>query len=102
MGPQGAAVEEDLMAIDVNIPPGAQPRELVLEAVTELFDQVVDANTAGVRPPQLLPSIDAARNAQRADNVPELERCLLDVAHAAIASLVRVRASHEPDDPRIT
>lgn len=83
------------MAIDITTPPGAPPRDLLLEAVTATFDQIFDAAARSDQPPQLQPAIDLARHAQERDDVDELVRRLRDVAHAAITSIVRVRAAAE-------
>lgn len=72
------------------------PRAEVVDALSGVFDRVVDAQAAGVRPPALQPAIEAARRAQAADNVVELADALERVAHGAIATLARLRL-HCPD-----
>lgn len=84
------------MAIDITTPPGAPPHDLLHQALSELCDRIVDRAAASERPPQLGPASQLARAAQERDDVEDLQRRLLDVAHGAIASLVRVRACAEP------
>lgn len=84
--------------IEINTCAGAPPRDLLLKALTEVFDQVIDAADDSARPPQLGPAIDLARGAQQRDDVEDLIRRLRDIAHAAITSIVRVRAAQEAPD----
>lgn len=90
--------------IQINTPAGAPPQKLLLEVVGRLFDQVMDAAAEGAQPPQLQPSVDRARAAQARDDAEDLVAQLtdvahaaIDVAHAALASIVRVRAAEEED-----
>lgn len=86
--------------IDMTVPStGAQPRELVLEVVTATFDSAMALADPGATAPQLQPSIDDARRAQRADDHAALDRELERVAVAAIATRVRLRAANVPDTP---
>lgn len=82
--------------IDINTPAGAPPRSLLMQVVGDVFDQVMDAEAVSAKPPQLEPAIAAARAAQHRDDVDDLVDHLRNVAHAAITSIVRVRASHDP------
>ncbi len=79
--------------IDINTPVGAQPRDLFLAVYTAIFDEAIDADARSERPPQLEPSITLARAAQARDDVDELDRQLRNVARAAAASIVRIRAA---------
>ncbi len=81
--------------IHINTPSGAPPKPLLMQAISEVFDQVMDAAAHGAQPPQLDHAIRLARAAQERDDVEDLIRQLRDVAHAAIASTVRVRAAQE-------
>lgn len=83
------------MAIDTNVPAGAQPRELVLEVVTSTFDAAMALADAGNVPPQLQPSIALARAAQERNDLMELDHQLEAVSVAAIATRVRLRAAIE-------
>lgn len=86
--------------IDMTVPErGAQPREVLLEVITATFDAAMELADAGARPPQLQPSIDDARRAQKADDHVALDRELERVAVAAIATRVRLRAATAPDTP---
>jgi hypothetical protein len=81
--------------IHINTPSGAPPRPLLMQVVGEVFDQVMDAAAQSAQPPQLEPAIQLARAAQERDDAEDLVRQLRDVAHAAIASIVRVRAAEQ-------
>jgi hypothetical protein len=81
--------------IHINTPSGAPPRPLLMQVVGEVFDQVMDAAAQAAQPPQLEPAIKLARAAQERDDAEDLVRQLRDVAHAAIASIVRVRAAEQ-------
>jgi len=81
--------------LDINTPAGAPPRELLDDALRQVVGQVVITASSSVRPPQLHASLTAARIAQEMNDVEDLVRALRDVAHAAIASIVRVRAAKE-------
>lgn len=86
--------------IDTTVPEtGMQPRDVLLEIVTDTFDEALDLNAAGTRPPQLDPSIHLARAAQRRDDVAELDAQLRNIAVAAIATRVRLRCATAPDTP---
>jgi signal transduction histidine kinase len=70
------------------------PRGLLDEALRELNAQIVIYASSSARPPQLGPSLTLVRVAQIGDADPQhLTRKLRDLAHAAIASIVRVRAA---------
>lgn len=81
--------------IQINTPVGSPPRKLFMEVVGRVFDQVMDTAAGGEQPPQLHPSIALARAAQERDDAQAVVRHLQDIAHAAIASIVRVRAAEE-------
>lgn len=85
--------------LDINTPPGAPPRDLLDEALRELFGEVSITASSGEKPPQLRPSITRARIAQEMDNVEDLVKELRNTAHAAVMSIVRVRAAadHVPN-----
>lgn len=86
--------------IDMSVPTaGAQPREVLLEVVTSTFDAALALSDVGARPPQLQPSIDDARRAQRDDDHARLDRELENIAVAAMATRVRLRAATVPDTP---
>jgi hypothetical protein len=78
--------------LDINTPAGAPPRDLLDEALRELHGQISIYASMGDQPPQLQPSITRARVAQQMDDPQDLVRELRNVAHASIASIVRVRA----------
>jgi hypothetical protein len=84
--------------LELDTPAGSPPRDLLDEALRETFGQIAITASSGGRPPQLRPSITAARIAQDMDDVDDLVAALRDVAHAAIAGIVRVRAcaDHDP------
>jgi hypothetical protein len=87
--------------IDLTVPPtGAQPRELVIEVVRDVFDRAMALADPVAQPPKLGPALaDAVRLAEAArdgDDAAELDRVLQDVAVATIATLVRVRAALDP------
>lgn len=84
------------MTLDINTPAGEPPRALLDDALRELLGQVTITASMSQRPPQLWPSITQARIAQEMDDVEDTVRALRNVAHAAIASIVRVRAAAEP------
>jgi len=75
--------------IDMTVPTGRQPEDLVRAALVDVFDRQTDMRDD---PPKLGPSIEAAKDCAELDDQDGLERALLDVAVGAIASLVRVRA----------
>lgn len=84
--------------IDIKTPAGAPPRDLLDRVLRQLVGKIaIRASMPGeaVRPPQLQPSILAARVAQELDDAGELVEALLDVADAAVASAVRVLACEE-------
>lgn len=81
--------------LDINTPEGVPPRDLLDTAVRQCLGQVTITASSGLRPPQLTPAITSVRIAQEMDNVEDLVKALRDVAHAAIASIVRVRAANE-------
>lgn len=84
--------------IDINTPAGELPRDLLDEALRELHGQISIYASSSQRPPQLQPSITRARIAQEMGDERDLVRELRNIAHAATASIVRVRAAadHEP------
>lgn len=86
------------MTLNLTAPAGEQPRRVLIDVLVELTDQIWDFNRASQRPPQLFPAIEAARQAQRAEDVQSLQRALINVAHGAIASLVLIRAVTDHDD----
>ncbi len=81
--------------LDINTPAGAPPRDLLDDALREVIGQVTITASMCARPPQLHPSIVAARIAQDLEDVDDLVKALRNIAHAAIASIVRVRAAEE-------
>lgn len=81
--------------LKINTPAGDLPRDLLDQALRETIGQVVITASRSGQPPQLQPSITRARIAQDLDDVEGLVRELRNVAHAAIASMVRVRACAE-------
>jgi hypothetical protein len=83
--------------LKINTPAGAPPRDLLDDAMRQVIGQVQITASMSAQPPQLQPSIVRARVAQELDDVDDLVRALRDVAHAAIASIVRVRAAAEED-----
>ncbi|MDX6690178.1 MAG: hypothetical protein QOG15_1635 [Solirubrobacteraceae bacterium] len=84
--------------LELDTPAGSPPRDLLDEALRETFGQIAITASSGGRPPQLRPSITAARIAQEMDDVDDLVAALRNIAHAAIAAIVRVRAcaDHAP------
>lgn len=89
------------MSIDLTVPPtGAQPRELVLEVVNDLFERAMQLTEPSAEPPQLGPSLaDAHRLAEAArdrNDVAGMDLVLQDVAVATIATIVRLRAALDP------
>jgi hypothetical protein len=86
--------------IDINTPAGAPPRDLLDKTLRELVGRIViRASMPGeaVKPPQLQPSITRARIAQELDDVEGVVSELFNIADAAIAGIVRVRAAAEED-----
>ena len=83
------------MTIQINTPVGAPPRKLFMKVVGQVFDRVMDTAAHGDQPPQLHPSIALARAAQERDDVQAVVRHLLEIAVAAIFSIVRVLAAEE-------
>lgn len=84
--------------IDIVVPEqGQQPHDLVLAAVTDVFDGAMDLTVPGAAPPQLGPTFELARAAAARDDEPELDRLLVLIAVASIAALVRLRCA--PDAP---
>ena len=81
--------------LEINTPAGSPPRDLLDTALREVIGQVQITASMGAKPPQLQPSIVRARIAQQLDDPDDLVRALRDIAHAAIASTVRVRAAQE-------
>lgn len=81
--------------LEINTPAGAPPRDLLDEALRELHGQVSIVASAGEQPPQLQPAITAAKIAQEMNDERDLIKALRDVAHAALASIVRVRATFD-------
>ncbi len=81
--------------LKINTPPGSPPRDLLDDALRQVIGRVQITASMSGQPPQLHPSIVSARIAQELDDVDELVRALYDIAHAAIASAVRVRATQE-------
>lgn len=82
--------------IETNVPEtGAQPRDLVVEVVSDTFEHAMRLADAGHRPPQLDPSIERARGAQRGDDLAALDRELRNISVAALATRVRIRAAME-------
>jgi hypothetical protein len=89
------------LMIDLTIPPvGQQPRDLVVEVISDVFDQALALADTCAEPPQLGPALDEAvglaRAAQGRDDVIDLDQQLQHVAVAAIASVVRIRAALDP------
>ena len=76
--------------IDLTVPVGQQPQDLVAEVRIAIFDHQVDTRD---NPPKLQPAIERARQSQEMDDLAGLDSALLDVAVAAWASLVRLRAA---------
>lgn len=66
-------------------------REQLVTAFADVAEQVLATAAASAQPPQLHPSLAALDAAASTAVTPRLR----DVAHAAIASLVRVRAARE-------
>ena len=85
--------------LDINTPAGAPPRDLLDQAKREVIGQIEITASMGERPPQLQPSIHAARVAQELNDPEDLVKGLRNIAHAAIASIVRVRAAAEETCP---
>jgi hypothetical protein len=83
--------------LKINTPAGAPPRDLLNDALREVVGQVQITASMSGQPPQLFPSITAARIAQELDDVDDLVKALRNIAHAAIASIVRVRAAAEEE-----
>jgi hypothetical protein len=80
--------------IDLTLPPGQQPRELVVAVIEETFEHAMRLTDVGApQPPQLGPAIEEARRFQAADDLVRLDRALGDVIVGAIATKVRVRAA---------
>lgn len=81
--------------LDINTPEGSPPRDLLDDELRQVIGKVQITASMSGKPPQLGPSIIAARIAQELDNPQDLVKALRDIAHAAIASSVRVRAAAE-------
>lgn len=80
--------------IDTNVPTaGQQPRELVLDVVKDTFGAAMALADPGAEVPQLDPSISLARAAQRRDDIADLDNHLREIAVAAMATRVRLRAA---------
>jgi hypothetical protein len=69
------------------------PRDETVDSLHAIFDRVIDAQSKGMEPPALQPSIDLARRYQARDDVVKLAEALEQVAHGAIASLARLRTA---------
>jgi hypothetical protein len=88
------------MAIDMTVPErGAQPRELVLEVVSDTLDAGMALADAGAVVPQLQPAMELARAAQARDDLAGLDAHLRAVSVAAMATRVKLRAATAPDHP---
>jgi hypothetical protein len=83
--------------LKINTPAGAPPRDLLDDTLRQVIGQVQITASMSAQPPQLHPSITAARIAQDLDDVDDLVKALRNIAHAAIVSIVRVRAAAEED-----
>ncbi len=83
--------------LEINTPAGAPPRDLLDQALREVIGQVQITASMSGQPPQLHPSLTRARIAQELDDPAGLCMELRNVAHAAIASIVRVRAAAEEE-----
>jgi hypothetical protein len=94
MGAAAPAIQERLM-LAINTPAGSPPRDLLDTAMRELIGQIQITASMGGKPPQLQPAIVRARIAQELDDPDDLVKALRDIAHAATASIVRVRAAQE-------
>lgn len=70
-------------------------RHHALSAIQDVFDRVVDAQARGDVAPQLLPSVEVARELVELDADEELDVALQEVAHAAIATIARIRAARD-------
>ena len=81
--------------LQINTPAGSPPRDLLDTAMREVIGQITITASMGEKPPQLQPSITRARIAQELDDADDLVRELRNIAHAATASIVRVRAAQE-------
>lgn len=83
--------------IDLTVPEkGALPRELLLEVIADTFDAAHDLSAPAATVPQLQPSIDLARAAQARNDAAALDGFLRDIAVAAIATRVRMKAALDP------
>lgn len=78
--------------------PEQSVREALDDMLRELRAQIAIFASRSTRPPQLGPSISLAAVARRGQDPAHTSRKLRDVAHAAVATIVRVRAvdDHEP------
>jgi len=81
--------------LEINTVEGSPPRDLLDEALRELVGQIQITASMGGRPPQLQPSLIRARVAQELGDADDLVKALRDIAHAATASIIRVRAAQE-------
>lgn len=82
--------------IDLTAQPATYPTDVVYSVLGEVFDRVQDKIDAGGAPPELETSIDAVRRHQRQNSADRLDQALGDLAHAAVAQLVRRRALNDP------
>lgn len=82
--------------IDLTAQPATYPADVVYGVLGEVFDCVQDAIDAGATPPDLETAISAVRRHQRQNAADHLDRALGDLAHAAVAQLVRRRALIDP------
>lgn len=69
------------------------PRDAITDSLRSVFDRVIDAQSKGMQPPALQPAIDLARQYQSRDDVVKTAEALEQVAHAAVASLARLRTA---------
>lgn len=82
--------------IDLSPQPATWPADAVHGVLAQVFDRVQDGVDASATPPDLDAAIARMRRHQRADQPEHFARALHDIAHAAIAQLVRHTAVIDP------
>lgn len=82
--------------IDLTAKPATYPADVVYGVLGEIFDRVQDAIDAGEASPDLGVTMAAVHRHQRQDAADALDQALGDLAHAAVAQLVRRRSLIDP------
>jgi hypothetical protein len=73
---------------------GLLERHYALDAIQDVFDAVVDAQSRGEEAPSLRPAVELAEAALELDDPQALDAALTAVAHAAVAVKARTRAAY--------